>query len=58
MTEATCVVVSELTCALLNPATDKAPNWVVDCEEMLLVEIAATCAVPNPDNCEVLSPET
>src|SRR5690348_15824847 len=58
MTEATCVLVNELTWAALNPPTDRAPNWVVDSEEMSLVEIAATWAVPNPVNCEVLSPAT
>ena len=50
MTEATCVVVSELTCAAFNPLIDKAPNWVVESEEMSLVAIAATWAVPKPVN--------
>ena len=58
MTEATCVLVRELTCAAFSPATDKAPNWVVESEEMSLVAIAATWEVPRPASCEVLNPAT
>ena len=50
MTEATWVLVSELTCAAFNPLTDKAPNWVVESEEMSLVAIALTWVVPKPVN--------
>src|ERR1700722_17401483 len=50
ITEPTCVLVSELTCAAFNALTARAPSWVVDSEEMSLVETAATCAVPKPDN--------
>ena len=58
ITEPTCVVVSELTCVALNAVTDKAPSWVVDSDEMSLVETAATWAVPKVLNCEVVIPAT
>src|SRR5581483_1393188 len=58
MTEATCVLVSAPTCEALNPPIARAPNCVVESEEMSFVEIAATWAVPKVANCEVLSPAT
>ena len=58
MTEATCVLVSALTCVAFNAVMDKALNCVVESEEMSLVEIAVTWAVPKVANCEVLRPAT
>ena len=49
-TELTWVVVSELTCAPDKAVTCIEANWVVDSDEMSLVEIAATCAVTRPAN--------
>ena len=50
ITEPTCVVVRALTCGTLNAVTDRAPNCVVDSEEMLFVETAEIWAVPKPLN--------
>ena len=59
ITEATCVLVRELTCpAFSEVMLDRAPNWVVDSEEMSLVAIAAVWAVPRVASCVVLKPET